>query len=163
MNCSVIDTTHGPLGLYWDESDRPIKGLELLMKTPRKSVAAPAALRPVLEALIHSRHNTTIAWALDLCDWSTTTAFRRRVYECLFATVPAGKLVTYGDLARQLDPPTAARAIGGAMRHNPFPVLIPCHRCVASSGIGGFMGNVPGAIDRKLMMLQEEGAWVAPA
>ena len=50
----------------------------------------------------------------------------------------AGETITYGELAKRVGKPKAARAIGNAMHRNPFPVIVPCHRVVARNGIGGY-------------------------
>lgn len=61
-----------------------------------------------------------------------------KVYE-LLKTVPEGQVTTYGDLARALGHPGAARAIGQIMNKNPNPFVVPCHRVVSSDGsIGGY-------------------------
>ena len=65
------------------------------------------------------------------------TAFQRRVWERL-RQLPPGGVCTYGMLAKELR--TSARAIGGACRANPVPLVIPCHRVVAAGGLGGFSG-----------------------
>ena len=58
------------------------------------------------------------------------------------ARIPFGRVMTYGDLAGCLGRPGAARAVGQAMARNPVPILIPCHRVVARSGLGGYgMGS----------------------
>ena len=62
--------------------------------------------------------------------------FRKRVWNVMCA-IPAGQTLTYGEVARQLD--SAARAVGGACGDNRIPLIIPCHRVVGRSGIGGFM------------------------
>lgn len=64
-------------------------------------------------------------------------AFTERVLRTLLK-VRAGQLTTYGKLAAKAGAPGAARAVGGAVGRNPIPVIIPCHRVVASTGIGGF-------------------------
>jgi methylated-DNA-[protein]-cysteine S-methyltransferase len=62
----------------------------------------------------------------------------RDVY-ALLRRVPKGKVTTYGDLAKALGHPHAARAIGRIMNANPDPIVVPCHRVVASDGgIGGY-------------------------
>ncbi len=71
--------------------------------------------------------------------------FQQRVWNALLQ-IPAGSQVTYGELAKRLG--TAPRAVGGACRANPIPLLIPCHRVVAAQGLGGFAGR-------------REGRWVA--
>jgi len=88
------------------------------------------------------------------------TAFQRKVWEALQA-IPSGTVLTYGELARQLD--TAARAIGGACRSNPVPILIPCHRVVGRQGLGGYAGEVTGdPLAIKRWLLQHEGVVVEP-
>lgn len=70
------------------------------------------------------------------------TAFQQRVWRAL-RQIPAGRTLSYGVLARKLD--TSARAVGNACRANPIPIVIPCHRVVASDGVGGFMGRRSGS------------------
>jgi methylated-DNA-[protein]-cysteine S-methyltransferase len=65
------------------------------------------------------------------------TAFQQRVWQAL-RKIPPGERCTYGDLARRLG--SSPRAVGGACRANPIPIVIPCHRVVAASGIGGYCG-----------------------
>lgn len=76
-------------------------------------------------------------------DWRGINGFSRDVLRAL-ARVPFGKLVSYGQLAAKLGKPGAARAVGGAMARNPIPIVLPCHRVVASDGsLGGFSGGLP--------------------
>lgn len=65
------------------------------------------------------------------------TEFHQAVYKAL-RTVPYGTVLTYGDLARLAGKPRAARAVGTAMNRNQLPLIVPCHRVVASNGLGGF-------------------------
>ncbi len=71
-------------------------------------------------------------------DLSRTPPFTRRVLEATRA-IPYGEVRTYGGLAAQVGSPRAARAVGQAMAANPMPLVVPCHRVVASSGkLGGY-------------------------
>ncbi|WP_429971753.1 methylated-DNA--[protein]-cysteine S-methyltransferase [Fructilactobacillus sp. Tb1] len=80
------------------------------------------------------------------------TDFRKRVLEVL-RHVPYGKTITYKDVADQINQPTASRAIGGAVGHNPISLIIPCHRIVGSNNdLTGYAGGVP----RKLKLLHVE-------
>ena len=84
------------------------------------------------------------------------TAFQRRVWQAICA-IPSGKTLTYLEVARQLK--SAPRPVGGACGANRIPLVIPCHRVVASHGIGGFMharGGAPIAI--KQWLLRHESA-----
>ena len=69
------------------------------------------------------------------------TEFQRAVWESV-SRIPKGKTLTYGELAADAGYPGAARAVGQAVGSNPIPLLIPCHRVVASNGIGGFGGDI---------------------
>lgn len=83
------------------------------------------------------------------------TDFQIRVWRAL-QTIPVGKTMTYGQLAKKLK--SSARAVGNACRNNPVPLVVPCHRVVAQKGIGGFGGKTEGInISRKRWLLDHEG------
>lgn len=82
------------------------------------------------------------------------TVFERKVYEAL-KKVPRGSVVTYGELARRIGRPRAARAVGNALAKNPFAPDVPCHRVIrADGGIGGYARGGP---DAKRKLLDQEG------
>jgi len=85
------------------------------------------------------------------------TAFQRRVYRAL-ARVPRGRVTTYGRLAARIGC-RSPRAVGQALRRNPFAPRVPCHRVIAADlSAGGFAGRRGGAaLKRKLARLAEEG------
>jgi len=71
------------------------------------------------------------------------------------AEIPEGKTMTYGELARKIGHPGAARAVGQALAKNPFAPQVPCHRVIRSDGaMGGYSG--PGGIKTKIKMLARE-------
>ncbi|MGD8823162.1 MAG: methylated-DNA--[protein]-cysteine S-methyltransferase [Anaerolineales bacterium] len=83
------------------------------------------------------------------------TSFQRRVLTTV-ARVPAGQVTTYGDLARRIQRPQSARAVGQALGHNPIPIVLPCHRVLAADGnLGGYSGR--GGIETKRYLLTLEG------
>ena len=89
------------------------------------------------------------------CSFSGTP-FQQKVWNEL-KNIPAGKVVTYGELAKKLG--TSARAVGNACRQNPIPVVIPCHRVVSATGIGGYAGDTSGDLLKiKSWLLQHEGS-----
>jgi methylated-DNA-[protein]-cysteine S-methyltransferase len=99
------------------------------------------------------------AFDVDL-DLAEIRGFRRTVLETLVAEVPWGETVSYGELASMAGRPKAARAAGSAMRHNPIPFVIPCHRVLAAGHkIGGYGGGA-NAIDLKRALLAREGVLV---
>lgn len=85
------------------------------------------------------------------------TRHRLEVWEAM-QRIPAGATRTYGDVARELR--SSARAVGGACGANPIPLVVPCHRIVASTGLGGFMGARDDGFELgiKRWLLRHEGA-----
>jgi methylated-DNA-[protein]-cysteine S-methyltransferase len=85
-------------------------------------------------------------------DWGLVGDFGRRVLGQT-ARIPFGEVATYGDIARGIGSPKAARATGNALGSNPMPIVVPCHRVVAS---GGKMGGYTGGVERKQLLLSLE-------
>ena len=88
------------------------------------------------------------------------TPFQIKIYQ-LCSQIPQGKVTTYKEIARVLNT-NAYRAVGQALRRNPYAPKIPCHRVVASNGsIGGFMGQTTGdKITTKIQLLRKEGVTI---
>lgn len=85
------------------------------------------------------------------------TEHQRRVWRAL-TRIPSGAVRSYGDVAKRLH--SSARAVGGACRRNPVPIVVPCHRVVSHSGLGGFMGRRSGsalAVKRWLLAHERRG------
>ncbi len=87
-------------------------------------------------------------------DLTRQPPFRRRVLE-LLARVPRGQVTSYGELARRVGSPRAARAVGQAMRHNPLAPILPCHRVVGASGS---LTGYGWGLEMKRLLLELEGA-----
>ena len=84
--------------------------------------------------------------------------FARQVYNAA-RKIPAGRTVTYGELATDMNRPTAARAVGQALGRNPIPLIIPCHRVLAiGKKPGGFSAH--GGVETKARMLEIEGVTI---
>ncbi len=82
------------------------------------------------------------------------TPFQIKVWHALLQVTP-GSVLTYGQLASRLG--TGARAVGNACRRNPIPIVVPCHRVIAASGIGGYSGVTRGGeVQIKKQLLQHE-------
>jgi len=83
------------------------------------------------------------------------TDFQQAVWRQLQA-IPWGETLTYGDVAEQLN--SSPRAVGNACRRTPVPLIVPCHRVVAKTGIGGFAGDTEGGfLPIKVQLLRHEG------
>jgi methylated-DNA-[protein]-cysteine S-methyltransferase len=89
-------------------------------------------------------------------DWHRMSGVQREVLEKLYAGVPYGRTVTYGELAGLSGAGVPARAIGTVMGSNPIPIVVPCHRVVASDGLGGYSGG--SGVEVKRWLLTLEGA-----
>lgn len=84
-----------------------------------------------------------------------STPFQQAVRSAV-RRIPYGQTASYAEIARQAGSPRAARAVGGVMASNQIPILIPCHRVVASGGkLGGF--SAPRGVDLKRWLLEREG------
>jgi methylated-DNA-[protein]-cysteine S-methyltransferase len=82
------------------------------------------------------------------------TPFAKRVYRIVSA-IPLGQVRSYRWVARKAGCPFAARAVGQALRKNPFPLIIPCHRVINADGnLGGYSGGVK--VKRRLLELEKE-------
>jgi len=90
-------------------------------------------------------------------DWSPTAGPQRQVLMELAETVGYGETVTYGALARRAGlpaDPASARLVGTIMAANPVPVIVPCHRVLASDGLGGYSGGAGVEVKRWLLILE---------
>jgi methylated-DNA-[protein]-cysteine S-methyltransferase len=70
------------------------------------------------------------------------TTFQKEVWREL-SRIPYGETISYGELARRVGRPKGPRAVGQANGKNPIPIIVPCHRVLASNGIGGYGGGLP--------------------
>jgi AraC family transcriptional regulator of adaptative response/methylated-DNA-[protein]-cysteine methyltransferase len=123
----------------------------------------PAARRladalPVLEALLRGEPADGAAIPVDLRD---RPAWDRRVLEAVRG-IAWGETASYGEVARWVGAPRAARAVGGAVGRNPITLLIPCHRVIAADGtLGGYgtdeWGGAEEALALKAALLLREG------
>jgi O-6-methylguanine DNA methyltransferase len=108
------------------------------------------ALRAQLEAYLRGQR-ATFSIALDL---TTGTAFQRSVWRAL-QRIPYGATKSYGEIAREIGSPGAARAVGMACGRNPIPILVPCHRVVAHGHkLGGFSAGLHWK--KRLLALEEK-------
>ena len=147
---------------YWDELPAPwgrvtfsvdrdgrLLAVDLAGKTPEgvRDERRCAAVRGALEDYLAGRREQ---FSLPLA--LTGTPFQQRVWNALRA-IPYGRVVSYADIARRIGQPGAARAVGQANGRNPIPIVVPCHRVVASGGgLGGFSNGLE--IKRQLLAIE---------
>lgn len=124
---------------------------ELRQRLQAEVVESAARIGKILEQLDEYFAGKRRTFDLPV-DTRLMTPFQRRVLTAA-QRVPAGTVVSYGDIARRIGQPKASRAVGQALGHNPIPIVIPCHRVVASDGgLGGYIGGP--TIKRKLLALE---------
>ncbi len=90
----------------------------------------------------------------DELDWGGVTPFQHAVWTTARG-IPHGEARSYSWLAKQINRKKAARAVGQAMRRNPWPIIVPCHRVLASNGgLGGFAGGLE--MKRRLLEIERQ-------
>lgn len=119
------------------------RGVEVEL-VPKESVYP----KLVHDVLVGRRDNDELLGELS---FHGITDFERQVYEWLTKRVKRGRVVMYGELAKTLG--TSPRAIGGAMKRNPYPIVVPCHRVVAQGGLGYYTPK----LEYKICLLKLEG------
>ncbi len=89
-------------------------------------------------------------------DLSSLTEFQQKVLNET-RRIPFGETITYAELACRIGRDGAAQAVGSALAKNPYPIVIPCHRVISASDIGGFCGETCGEkVELKRKMLEME-------
>jgi methylated-DNA-[protein]-cysteine S-methyltransferase len=139
----TLDTPLGPVSLR--ARDGRLVALDWRPGAPGAPLEAEG-LRQLAEYFAGTRR------AFDLpLDWGS--GLQRAVRQAM-AAIPFGETWTYGQIARAVGAP--AQAVGQACGANPLPLLIPCHRVLGASSLGGF--SAPGGIEAKVWLLRHEGA-----
>jgi methylated-DNA-[protein]-cysteine S-methyltransferase len=154
--CGIAWTAHGVAGVQLPEADdkRTHARVQRRFAAARESAPPPAVQRAIdgIVALLHGQASDLRDITLDL---RGVPDFHRRVYTIARGIAP-GHTLSYGDIAAQLGDPGAARAVGQALGHNPFAIIVPCHRVLAArSQSGGFSAH--GGAATKLRLLSIEG------
>lgn len=131
------------------------KDQEELSKERSSTLSALTSRQLLLqETLVNYFVHGALEWDLRWLDWTGVSDFHRKVLELCY-DVPAGKTVSYGELAARAGNPNAARAVGGAMAKNRWPIIIPCHRVVGATGkLTGYSGH--GGLDTKKHLIALE-------
>jgi methylated-DNA-[protein]-cysteine S-methyltransferase len=114
----------------------------------------PARVAHAVDELTNYFAGTLREFTVEL-DWRLTSQSGRTVLSTLHSRVPYGQTVTYGELSHLSGTNIPPRAIGGIMGSNPIPIIVPCHRVLASNGLGGFSGGE--GVESKRRLLTMEG------
>jgi methylated-DNA-[protein]-cysteine S-methyltransferase len=163
-NFALFDTAIGTCAIGWGERGivavrLPEASADAMRARVRKRIPDAQEAPPPREvqraidgivALLRGEASDLTFVALDMAN---VGPLERRIYEIL-RTVPPGATITYGEIGARLGEGDA-RDVGQAMGHNPFPIIVPCHRVVAAGGkTGGF--SAPGGVSTKLRLLAIE-------
>lgn len=132
-----------PIGrLVLEADDDVLIGIYLPNAAPRhagRADSAPPVLKETVtqleEYFAGERTEFDVPMELDGTD------FQRSVWQEL-SRIPYGETISYGELARRVGRPNGPRAVGQANGRNPIPIIVPCHRVLASNGIGGYGGGL---------------------
>ncbi|WP_193335415.1 methylated-DNA--[protein]-cysteine S-methyltransferase [Devosia beringensis] len=171
METKIFDTALGLFGIGWTDAgvarvQLPGLDRDALAARINRDGAVPGVPNRRVEAVIERIEDYAagerVAFSAADVDLAGVPEFHRRAYQALLA-FGWGQTTSYGELAQALGDRTLARAVGQAMGANPVPLLVPCHRVLASTGKpGGF--SAPGGAGSKVRMLALEGVSVgAPA
>jgi methylated-DNA-[protein]-cysteine S-methyltransferase len=147
---AILATPFGKLGIRC--TDDALLGVDFLPASTRASDPRNTLAKKVcaqLEAYLADAN-----FQFDLPLELDATPHQRKVWQAMQA-IPCGQTLTYGALAAQIS--SSAQAVGQACGSNPIPVIIPCHRVVSKTGLGGFMQHAEGAsLDIKRWLLAHE-------
>jgi methylated-DNA-[protein]-cysteine S-methyltransferase len=162
MEPSIVafETSLGICALRW--TDAGIASVRL--PSPRTGVLprvddrgdVPPAVRAAIAGIVGVLGGRPVDLRFVILDEQGIDPFRRAVYAAT-RTIPPGTTATYGEIARLIGLPDAAREVGAALARNPFPIIVPCHRVLGATGkLTGF--SAPGGLGTKRRMLELEGA-----
>lgn len=168
LHYCLIATALGPVGLAWSadglvrlqlpDSDAGKTRALLLRGITADEAHPPDGLATAVAALQRYFAGAPTDFTAVPLDFTGLAAFPRRLYTEM-RKLRWGETLTYGELAARVGAPGAAQAVGRAMGANPLPVIVPCHRVLASHGkLGGF--SAPGGGRTKLKLLAMEGVTI---
>ncbi|HCU54666.1 MAG TPA: cysteine methyltransferase [Gammaproteobacteria bacterium] len=146
---AVIDSPLGRLGI---QARDVLTSIDFISSRTRRRLPRTPLARRVCTQLKAYFDDPKNRFHLPLAPGGTP--FQQNVWRAM-QRIPVGRVRRYGDLAKDLK--SAARAVGGACRANPIPIVIPCHRVISATGLGGFMGATQGrALGIKRWLLAHE-------
>jgi methylated-DNA-[protein]-cysteine S-methyltransferase len=164
---ALFDSPIGTCGIAWNA--KGIAGFQLPSATAqatrsrmqqRWAEAIESAPPPGVQRVIDRVLSLLNGEAIDLSDIPVDLAdapeFHRKVYE-VARTIPPGRTMTYGEIAKRLGVPHESREVGQALGRNPIAIIVPCHRVLGADGkMGGFSAS--GGVATKRRILEIEGA-----
>lgn len=155
--CVVAWGDSGVVGIQLPEGSDAKTKARLLRRFPSAVEAEPrSAIIPAIEAIRALLSGEAADLSFIRLDETGIGDFDKKVY-AVARDIPPGRTLTYGEIAKRLGDPNAARAVGRSLGANPWPIVVPCHRVLGADGrIGGFSAH--GGAETKVRMLAIEKA-----
>ena len=156
--CAVAGSGRGIAGLQLPEPTPEATRARVKRRWPDAVEAAfvPAGVQRALDRVQGLLAGDAVDLADIPLDLDAAPDFHRRVYD-VARTIPPGRTMTYGEIAKRLGTPHESREVGQALGKNPVAIIVPCHRVLGADGrMGGFSAN--GGVSTKRRMLEIEGA-----
>jgi methylated-DNA-[protein]-cysteine S-methyltransferase len=153
--CAIAWGTRGIAGVQLPEAGDAATRARMLHRFPAAGEASPPPeVRRAIDGITALLRGEAVDLSTIALDTDALPPFHRRVYE-VARGIPPGQTLSYGEIAARAGAGGAARAVGQAMGHNPFPLIVPCHRVLAAGGkIGGFSAQGGTATKRRLLAIE---------
>lgn len=162
----IRSTPFGPVAMLWSVFGDQPKIFRVLLSSPgvtarhQVSVLFPdsvgsscSEINVVADDIEAFLSGEDIQFSLEMVCMDISSGFQQEVLRAEHR-IPRGSISTYQRIARHLGSPNGARAVGNALAHNPFPIIIPCHRAIRSDrSLGGYQGG----LEMKRTLLEMEG------
>ena len=164
---ALFDSPIGSCGIAWNATG--IAGFHLPLATAQATRSRlqqrwagaiegppPAGVQRVIDRVLALLAGEAIDLSDIPVDLADAPEFHRKVYE-VARTIPPGRTMTYGEIAKRLGAPQESREVGQALGRNPIAIIVPCHRVLGADGkMGGFSAS--GGVATKRRILEIEGA-----
>lgn len=153
--CGIAWSPSGIAGVQLPEGSDPAMRARLQRRFPgAREAPPPGEARRAVEQIVALLRGEACELGSIALDMESVAPFERSVYE-VARTIPPGATLSYGEIARRLGTPLAARDVGQALGRNPFPIVVPCHRVVAAGGkLGGFSARGGAVTKRRLLSVE---------
>ena len=160
------ETPFGPVAVVWSVyrgqpriqrvllSKRRVSAKHVVKTSFPDSISSSCAeIDVVANKILAFLNGDDVRFSLDVIRLDLCSTFQQEVLRAEYG-IPRGRVSTYQRIAKHIENDNAARAVGGALANNPFPIIIPCHRAIRSDGkLGGYQGG----LEMKRALLKMEG------
>ena len=151
----IISTPFNSISIMWKEKSEQLKIQRIFLSNegvsanelvdkiyPHSKIATCEEINAIADKLTLFLKGEDIRFSLEIIDFDFIKPFQKSVLIAEHG-IPRGWVSTYQRLSNRIGNPKAVRAVGNALKNNPFPIIIPCHRAIKSDGtVGGFQGGI---------------------